>query len=128
MKVVLDTNVLLAAMLAPGLCRELVRKRCRSHALYTSAPLLEELADKLRDKFGFEPGAVPVYVAYSERATRVTPQALPRPVCRDPDDDVVLATASAADADAIVTGDEDLLVLREFQGIRILSPRQSMDM
>jgi len=39
----------------------------------------------------------------------------------------VLATALAGKADMIVTGDEDLLVLKEFRGIRILSPRQFLE-
>ena len=49
-------------------------------------------------------------------------------ICRDPDDDMVLATAIAAQADLILTGDEDLLVLAEHGGIRILSPRQFVEL
>ena len=51
------------------------------------------------------------------------PAPLPAPVSRDPDDDAVLATALAGRAEIIVTGDDDLLVLKAYQGIRILSPR-----
>jgi predicted nucleic acid-binding protein len=58
----------------------------------------------------------------------VKPEPLPKRVCRDPDDDVVLATAVAGRADFIVTGDDDLLVLKRFRGIRILSPRQVLEM
>jgi predicted nucleic acid-binding protein len=46
------------------------------------------------------------------------------PTSRDPDDDHVLAAAVAAHADAIVSGDKDLLVLGTFQGILILSPTE----
>jgi predicted nucleic acid-binding protein len=49
---------------------------------------------------------------------------LPARVCRDKSDDVALATAVAGKADVIVTDDEDLLVLKKFRGIEILSPRQ----
>jgi predicted nucleic acid-binding protein len=42
---------------------------------------------------------------------------LPMPVCRDPDDDAVLACAIAARVDLIVSGDQDLLVLKRYQGI-----------
>jgi predicted nucleic acid-binding protein len=48
---------------------------------------------------------------------------LPARVCRDKSDDVGLATALAGKADVIVTGDEDLLVLKKFRRIEILSPR-----
>ena len=50
------------------------------------------------------------------------PAALDVPICRDRDDDVVLATALAGACDAIVTGDQDLLVLDPFRGIRVISP------
>jgi predicted nucleic acid-binding protein len=47
--------------------------------------------------------------------------------CRDPDDLPVLGTAVAGGASVLVTGDEDLLTLHEFQGIVILSPREFHD-
>ncbi len=59
-----------------------------------------------------------------ERAIVVRPEALKRRVCRDADDDVVLGTAKVAGADAILTGDEDLPVLRSFEGIAIWRPYQ----
>jgi putative PIN family toxin of toxin-antitoxin system len=127
-KLVLDTNVLLAAVLAPGLCRELVRRHIHAHDLCCSPALLEEFADKLRHNLGFEPGTVPLFVAYRQRVNLVEAQPLPAPVCRDPDDDLVLATALAGQADVIITGDKDLLVLKKHQGIRILSPRQFMEL
>jgi predicted nucleic acid-binding protein len=54
----------------------------------------------------------------------VTPEKLEMAVCRDPDDDAILATAVAGNADCIVTGDQDLLVLESFRNIRILRPAQ----
>jgi len=53
--------------------------------------------------------------------------ALPKPVCRDPDDDAILACALAVRADLIVSGDQDLLVLQEFEGIPILNAAQAME-
>ena len=49
--------------------------------------------------------------------TVLQPQPLAQPVCRDPDDDEVLALALLAQAQAIVSGDNDLLVLQSFEGI-----------
>ncbi len=48
------------------------------------------------------------------------------PSSRDPDDDHVLACALAAQADLIVSGDRDLLTLREYQGMPILSTADAM--
>ncbi|HEX9670444.1 MAG TPA: putative toxin-antitoxin system toxin component, PIN family [Thermoanaerobaculia bacterium] len=50
-----------------------------------------------------------------------------QPACRDPDDDWVLATAVAGEAEVIVTGDGDLLDLRSYRGIAILSPRAFLE-
>jgi predicted nucleic acid-binding protein len=47
-------------------------------------------------------------------------------VCRDPDDDHVLACALAAQADLIVSGDADLLNLREYQSIRIVAAAEAL--
>jgi uncharacterized protein len=54
----------------------------------------------------------------------VAPQTLTEPVCRDPNDDMVIEAALAADARTIIARDPDLTVLRNPFGIRILTPRQ----
>jgi PIN domain len=51
---------------------------------------------------------------------------LPQPVCRDPDDDQVLALAIAAKVDLIVSGDNDLLSLGSFEGVPIIAPAQAV--
>lgn len=47
--------------------------------------------------------------------------------CRDPRDDKFLSLAFAGEADLIITGDDDLLVLHPFQGVSIVTPRQFLD-
>lgn len=59
-------------------------------------------------------------------ADLVEPPSLAQPVCRDPDDDEVLALALAARVDLIVSGDGDLLVLQAFEGIPIVTPAQAL--
>ncbi len=56
----------------------------------------------------------------------IAPPPLAEPVCRDPDDDAVLALAIAASADLIVSGDRDLLNLKSFQGIAIVTPAEAL--
>ncbi|MGH8475049.1 MAG: putative toxin-antitoxin system toxin component, PIN family [Methylococcales bacterium] len=56
----------------------------------------------------------------------VSPKPLPVPVCRDPDDDAVLAAALAAKADLIVSGDADLLALHDYQGIPIVTAAEAL--
>jgi predicted nucleic acid-binding protein len=70
---------------------------------------------------------VPFIKAYRDRATIIQAPALRARVCRDRDDDEVLAVAAAAKSEPIVTGDKDLLTLNTYRGIPILSPRQLVE-
>ncbi len=127
MRVVFDTNVVVAGIVAEGLCREILEKHVPQHTPILSRPLWDELVAKLHDKFGLEADELPVLSLYRRHASWVDPPPLDTPTCRDPDDDWVLATAAAGEAEAIVTGDEDLLVLREHQDVLILKPRQFLE-
>ena len=124
MTVVLDTNVLVAALVAEGLCREVVHRALRMRVVASSVPLLDELRSTLQRKFKVTPAVASFLDSLRQQVRLVEPQALPEPVCRDADDDVVLATAVAAGAGLVVTGDADLLVLESYAAIAILSPRQ----
>ena len=123
MKLLLDTNVLVAALVARGTCHELLEHCVREHLVISSQALLDELGDLLERKF--RQRAVDAQGArrlFAATFTLVEPGVLNPPICRDHDDDVVLATALAGACDAIVTGDQDLLVLDPFRAIRVISP------
>ena len=123
MKLLLDTNVLVAALIARGTCSELLEHCARHHVVISSRPLLDELRDVLTDKFHQRDIDVRAAIRlFEETFTLVVADALESPICRDRDDDVVLATARAGECAAIVTGDQDLLILDPFQGIRVLAP------
>ena len=123
MKIVLDTNVLIAALIARGVCHELLEHCVLRHTLLTSDFILEETQEKLIEKFGYtaELAAEAVSVLRS-RMKVVTPSKLETQVCRDPDDDNILAAAVSGNCDCIITGDKDLLVLERYEDIRMLSP------
>lgn len=127
MTVVFDTNVMVAALATSGLCHELVHRAIRLRILASSNPLLHELEHTLHDKFGLSPSTTPFLTAFRSAIRVVDPLPLPHKVSRDPADDVVLATAVAAGAEIIVTGDQDLLVLKEYQGIAIVTPRAFLE-
>ena len=123
MKLLLDTNVLVAALVARGTCSDLLEHCVRHHVVISSRPLLDELRDVLTRKFRQRAADVRATVRlFEETFTLVTPVPLEAPACRDTDDDVVLATARAGECAAIVTGDQDLLILDPFQAIRVLAP------
>jgi len=123
-KIVLDTNVLIAALIARGVCHQLLEHCALRHTLFTSDFILEETQEKLIEKFGYstELAAESRSVLLS-RMTIISPSKLDNPVCRDPDDDNILAAAVSGKCDCIITGDKDLLVLKGYEGINIFSPR-----
>lgn len=123
MIVVLDTDVIVAALVAKGLCHEVVVRALGSGTVVTSPALLDELDGTLRAKFTLGPAAIAFLEQLRLRVHLVAPAPLAAPVSRDADDDVVLATAVAANAAAIVTGDLDLLVLQSYRGVEIGTPR-----
>ena len=124
MRLVLDTNVLLAAFIARGVCHELLEHCEQEHELVTSAFILGEFQEKLVAKFKVpEPRARAAQHLIRSRSEVVEPVALAESVSRDPDDDWVVATAVAGRCACIVTGDKDLLSLNEYSGIQIVAPR-----
>jgi putative PIN family toxin of toxin-antitoxin system len=89
-KLLLDTNVLVAALVARGTCSDLLEHCVRHHVLISSRPLLDELRDVLTRKFRQRAADVRATVRlFEEMFTLVTPVALEAPACRDTDDDVV---------------------------------------
>lgn len=129
MRVLLDTNVLFAAFVTHGVCAG-VYEECLLHAdIIVSTHILNELAEHLTGKGKFTKAeAQEVVRAVRKDAEIVAPAPLEKPVCRDPDDDWILATALAGGADVIVTGDKDLLVLKRFRGIPIVTPRGFLEL
>jgi hypothetical protein len=122
-RVLFDTNVLVSGILFGGTPRSLMRAAIRGEIdLVTSPHLLSELKELLERKFGFSAAsAAAIRQELESLADVVIAEHVPR-VCRDPDDDEVLAAALQGRATAIVTGDADLLVLAAHGGIEIIDP------
>jgi len=126
LKAVFDTNVLLAAFLTEGVCAKLLtRARKRPFSLVTCPFILHEFERLLAKKFSATKQERDNALALITEAAQdnVHPSETPTGACRDKDDDNVLACALEAGAQYLVTGDKDLLHLRTFRGIRIITPR-----
>lgn len=125
MRVLLDTNVLVSAILFGGVPREILRAAIDGKLRLVSSPhLLEEFEDILERKFGFSKGAaVETRSELEVLADLVEPREVPR-VCRDPDGDHVLAAAVTGSVEVIVTGDRDLLALEWHGRIELATPAQ----
>jgi len=125
MRIVLDANVVVAAFASHGLCETLFEYCLDSHHILLSESLIVEIQSNLIRKI-----KLPVQLSgqiaslLRENGTFLEPHPLPRDASRDPDDVAVLGLAVAGEADFLVTGDEDLLVLKRFRAARIVDPRE----
>jgi putative PIN family toxin of toxin-antitoxin system len=130
MKIVLDTNVWVSAWLWRGIPGNIIRLgRTREITICTSEALLAELENtlsynKLQQKIqSLNFTKDQLMIGTRELVEIYVIGELNLPGLRDPDDIIVLATAIAAKADVIITGDRDLLILAEYQGINIMTAR-----
>ncbi len=128
MKIVLDANVIIAAFAARGLCESIMEVCLSEHKIVLSDDLLDEILRNLRLKIKLPTNIVDNIGEFLIEHSNISiPVPLASDVCRDPDDIKILGLAIASNADYIVTGDKDLLVLKSFQGIPILNPRSFSD-
>lgn len=128
-RVVVDTNILVSALIYHGKPHILVLKLLEGHTVILSRQMLAELADVLtRDKFAVKTSQVNRFLAVLVRKSKVvTPSSRFKIISEDPDDDIVLNTAYAGKAEYIVTGDRHLLALREFKRIKIVKVAQMLE-
>ena len=134
-RVLLDANVIISAAIRPsGSPGRVVAAFLADDAfeMVVSPGIVAEVEAALRlpkiRKYLREPDEALAWLAdLIALADLVTDMGLVKGVCRDPDDDAVLGAAVEGRAEVIVTGDDDLLALREYEGIRILTPRKFLD-
>lgn len=128
-RAVLDTNVIISGIIKgdspPGRILALLFKG--RFTSVTSAPLMTEVSrvldyPKIRNKYHVSPQVSENILVSLALLSEIVPAPRVPRTSRDPKDDHLLACAAHGRANFIVTGDEDLLVLREFQGISVVGP------
>ena len=124
MKIFVDTNILVSAYTARGICSDLVRFILAEHELLTGEVNLVELRRVLKDKFKASSEQIAA-IEIGLRAETIVPKpARPSPVAvRDTADRWVLAAAVAGSAELLVTGDQDLLEIAAKSPLPIVDPR-----
>lgn len=123
-RVCLDSNVLVAAFSARGLCSDVLAHVLSEQRLVLPDAVRDETLRILTDKFKLPSEALDSVVAVLDRCEAAAASGDPSPVpVRDPDDERILADAVGAGVQVMVTGDKDLLDVAEQSPIPILSPR-----
>jgi putative PIN family toxin of toxin-antitoxin system len=135
MRAVVDTNILVRAVIKPqgSVGPVLQRLRRREYTLLLSRATLDELVDvlyrpRLRVKYGLSESALRAVIRLVVLRSELVQPTEQVAICRDPKDDKFLEVALAGQADVIVSGDEDLLILDPYAGIPIVSPSQFLAM
>jgi len=131
MRAVVDTGVLVSGLICPqGTTGDVLRAlRDRRFVIIYTTPIVVEIVDVLgrspfRAKYQIQSDDVTALVNLIRlRGELVLPQ-ITATACRDPKDNKFLEAAAEGNADAVITGDSDLLVLHSFQGIPILRPAE----
>lgn len=124
MRVCLDTNVLVAALATRGLCADVLRTVLAEHDLVIGEVIRAELRRVLSAKLRLPAERVAAIDTLLASFPQVPKPSRPSAITiRDASDRWVLALAEAGGADVLVTGDEDLLVVRDAAPFPVLNPR-----
>lgn len=125
MKIVLDSNVIIAAFSSRGLCASVFELCLDRYTIMISDFILSEVSRILQDQFRIPQNNVKTILTFLREFCILTSyNKFQKRICRDPFDDEILALAVGNGADYIITGDKDLLDLKEYQSTKIVSPRQ----
>lgn len=128
-RVVFDTNVYISALITPGGTAEnAYLSAINGHiALFTSISILTETAIKLREKFLWEDDRITTALRHIGSAAHVLKPVIKLKILKDDPDNRILECAKEAKAGLIVTGDRHLLHLKEFDGIKVVTIREFLD-
>jgi len=125
MKVVLDTNVIIASFAARGLCHAVFELCLDRFEIIISSFLTAEVEKNLLKKLRLPPPLAKEITEFlSENAGTIEIDAIPQGLCKDPDDARILALAQKSEAAYLITGDKELLAIKKFGSSKIISPRQ----
>ena len=126
----MDTNVLISALVGHGKPRRLLTELLERHQIVSSAQMLAEFVEVMsRDNFA-EVGRSRLASFLSilvRRTTIVSVKHTRRLIAQDPEDDMVLSTALKGNASYIVSGDEHLLDLKRFKGVKIVTVDEMLE-
>jgi len=125
MRIVLDTNVIFSAFAARGLAHSVFELCIDKHTIIISDHILDELNRAFQKKLKLPPNYTSQILHFLKEICILDGCLdIKDSVCRDYDDLKILGLAKKSMSDLIITGGDDLLILKEFQKIPIISPRE----
>ncbi len=124
MRILVDTNVIVSGLIAKGACFEVLEDLVYSHSPIITSYVLTECQEALLHKFHLSKSTVKSLLNVIERHFKKGESSTKSlTICRDPDDNQILADALINKVDVSLSGDKDLLLIEEYEGIRIICPK-----
>ncbi len=124
MRILVDTNVVISGLIAKGACFEILEDLVYVHEPLITPYILGECQEALLHKFHLSSSTVKELLSViDQHFIKGKSSTHPLKVCRDPNDDQILADAVINKVDIILSGDKDLLSIGHYEGIRIIAPK-----
>jgi len=127
-RVLPDTNIIISSVFWRGNPYEVIRRGIlEEYRLVISTEILDEVVGKLRNKFQFPEESIQELIDILMTHCHVVDVTSKFDVVRDKKDNKIVECAFDGKADYIVTGDPDLLELKEFKGIKIVKAKEFLE-
>jgi len=124
MKILFDTNVIISGFVSQGYSFEVIKDAANKHEVYSTEYLLKETQKSLSTKFPLSRETINSIIStIKKQFTEGKTANIVEKISRDPKDDQILADAVINNIDIIITGDKDLLELKNYKGIKIIMPK-----
>ena len=115
MKLILDTNILVSALIFSGIAADIFDEAVRYHYVFLTENILNEFSNTLQSKLKVPKSDTLRYSKHLRSGFTVVSPDNPMPeVCRDKKDNHLLQLSEFVSANYLITGDKDLLVLDQF--------------
>jgi putative PIN family toxin of toxin-antitoxin system len=131
MRIVIDSNVFVSSFFWGGHPREVFERIINGlDELYITDEIIEEILSVMNSgKFDTNNNEIEDYIKIIKKySERIISSSVPESISRDKDDNKILQCGLDGNVDFIVTGDKDLLVLREYKTIKIINPKDYLEM
>jgi len=125
MKILFDTNVLIASIITHGSCFEVFEHCLRNYEIITSDFIIKELEEKLKNKFHYtqiEINEIKLLLFERIKNIGLSEKKIIKEI-KDKDDYNILSTAIKGKCNCIITGDKELVNLKKYKNIDIILPK-----
>ena len=130
MKIVIDSNIFVSSFFWGGNPKEIFERVINGFdELFITDEIIKEITSVMSSKkFNVNNSEIEDYIKIIEKYSKIIiSKGIKKPASRDQDDDKILQCGLDGNVDFIITGDKDLLVLKEYETIKIIKPKDYLE-